>query len=438
MTPKIIAIDDDPTGSQTVHSCLLLLDYSIETLVAGLKDASPLLFILANTRALPAPQAAEVTRIVCQNLKVALAITGITSYLLISRSDSTLRGHYPLETDVIAQELGPFDAHFLIPAFLEGGRITRESVHYLLVQGQPFPVHQTEFAQDAVFGFRHSYLPDYVAEKTQGRTPADQVIRFCLPEIRRGCLEHLLTLTDNRCGVVDAEIPSDLQAFAQDLLQATQQGKKFLLRSAAGIIAALAGLPPQPIAPEAMAHYTRGLRPGVVLVGSHVPMSTQQVAELLKEPGTAAVEIPVGDLLTGATADNLLAQTLAHLHQVYAQGLTPVVFTSREELQFSDTTQRLNFGITVSSLTWGLVQQLPEDLGFLVSKGGITSNDVLSKGLALTSARLLGQIMPGVSVICTAPDHPRYALLPVVIFPGNVGGPEGLALVYRRLSNVRI
>ena len=91
--------------------------------------------------------------------------------VIVSRSDSTLRGHYPVETDVMAEELGPFDAHFLVPAFFEGGRITRDGMHYLLVDGRPVPVHETEFARDSVFGFSTGFLPDYVEEKTAGRIP---------------------------------------------------------------------------------------------------------------------------------------------------------------------------------------------------------------------------------------------------------------------------
>ena len=49
---KIIIIDDDPTGSQTVNDCNLILRWDYETLLKGLKDSSNLLFILANTRSL--------------------------------------------------------------------------------------------------------------------------------------------------------------------------------------------------------------------------------------------------------------------------------------------------------------------------------------------------------------------------------------------------
>ena len=160
MRPKIIVLDDDPTGSQTVHSCLLLTQWDVDTLRIGLADQSPIFFILTNTRALTPDQAAAVTHEVTQNLKLALVAESITDFLVVSRSDSTLRGHYPVETDVIADELGPFDAHFLVPAFFEGGRITRNSIHYLIIDGVETPVHLTEFAKDSVFAYQHSYLPD--------------------------------------------------------------------------------------------------------------------------------------------------------------------------------------------------------------------------------------------------------------------------------------
>lgn len=174
-TTKIIVLDDDPTGSQTVHSCLLLSRWDVETLKEGLQDSAPLFFVLTNTRGMDADRAATITREVCVNLKQAMSELSTAGQpinpIVVSRSDSTLRGHYPVETDVIAEQLGPFDAHFLVPAFFEGGRITRDSVHYLMVDGREVPVHETEFAQDSVFGYQHSFLPDYVEEKNQRTHP---------------------------------------------------------------------------------------------------------------------------------------------------------------------------------------------------------------------------------------------------------------------------
>jgi uncharacterized protein YgbK (DUF1537 family) len=436
-SPKIIVLDDDPTGSQTVHSCLLLMRWDVDTLRLGLRDRAPIFFILTNTRALSPSNAAAVTREVCQNLKAAIALESVTDFLVVSRSDSTLRGHYPIETDVIAEELGGFDAHFLVPAFFEGGRTTRASVHYLKVNGVDTPVHETEFAQDSVFGYHHSYLPDYVEEKTQGRIRADQVERFQLADIRSGVQARLMQLTDNRCGVVDGETQADLNHFANDVLAATRQGKRFLFRSAASILTALADLAPQPIGPAQMASYVRKGRPGAVIIGSHVQKTTEQLTELLKAPGAVGVEINVSRLLDKSVPDAhgaLLEEAWAQTTAIHKAGKTPVIYTSRQELEFADPQTRLAFGEAVSKLLMDILRHLPTTIGFLISKGGITSNDTLSDGLALQTAFLLGQVLPGVSMVRTGADHPQFPNLPVVVFPGNVGDATALAVVYERLT----
>jgi len=435
-TPKIIVLDDDPTGSQTVHSCLLLMRWDVETLREGLTDTAPIFFILTNTRAMTPERADAVTREVCRNLKQAIAQTGTEDFLIISRSDSTLRGHYPVETDAIADELGPFDAHFLTPAFFEGGRFTRDSIHYLLVDGSPTPVHETEFARDSVFGYSHSYLPDYVEEKTRGRIAASQVERFRLAEIRVGILERLQHLSGNQCAVVDAETQLDLDQFASDVRHAASEGKRFLFRSAASLLTALANLPPQPTSQAAMGTYTRNHQPGAVVVGSHVKKTTEQLHQLLQAPGVVPLEVDVSHLLEDSpTQRDLLLQSMLHQAEAaHLQGKTPVVFTSRQEITFPDAQTRLNFGVAVSRLLMDIVRGLPPSIGFLISKGGITSNDVLSDGLALRTARLLGQILPGVSMVRTPTDHPQFPDLPVVLFPGNVGNADSLAEAYLRLK----
>ena len=400
--------------------------------------------MLTNTRALTPQEATAVTREVCHNLKEAIAslqsedsaVCDIQDFLIVSRSDSTLRGHYPVETDIIAEEIGPFDAHFLVPAFFEGGRITRDSVHYLIIDGVPTPVHETEFARDSVFGYHHSYLPDYVQEKTKGRIPANTVERFLLSDIRAGSWQRLMNLTGNQCGVVDGETQDDLNKFAQDILKAASQGKRFLFRSAASILTALAALPPQPVAAEDMAQYVRGGKPGAVIVGSHVKKTTQQLEKLLQEPGILGIEVEVARLVDDSINQSatLLKETLTKVQAAHNSGKTPVVYTSRQELSFKDVQTRLQFGADVSALLMDIVRGLPTDIGFLISKGGITSNDVLSTGLALTSARLLGQILAGCSMVRTPESHPQFPNLPVVLFPGNVGDADALATVYRRLT----
>jgi uncharacterized protein YgbK (DUF1537 family) len=438
---KIIVLDDDPTGSQTVHSCLLLTRWDQDTLRAALLDDAPLFFVLTNTRGMDAARAAAVTRAVCHNLKLTLSnlvAQGLDfNPIFVSRSDSTLRGHYPVETDVMSAELGGsagFDAHFLTPAFFEGGRFTRDSIHYLMVDGIATPVHQTEFAQDSVFGYSTSYLPDYVQEKTAGRIKAEQVQRFLLSEIRGDVSSRLMALQGNVCCVVDAENQQDMNHFAVQLQAAAANGKRFLFRSAASLLTALAHLPPQPVAANDMRQYVRNGKPGAVIVGSHVKKTTAQLHQLLSEPGIVPIEVDVDRI--AAERDALLQQVLQQANAAHTAGNTPVIFTSRVERSFPDQAARLAFGEQVSALLMDVVRALPNTLGFLISKGGITSNDVLSDGLALKASRVLGQILPGCSVVRCPSDHPRYAEMPVVIFPGNVGDDGALATVYRRLAGI--
>jgi len=433
---KIIVLDDDPTGSQTVHSCLLLTRWDVATLREAMLDPAPLFFILTNTRGMDANRAADITREVCQNINQVLdelkQEDHIINPILVSRSDSTLRGHYPVETDVIAEELGPFDAHFLVPAFFEGGRITRDSIHYLVVDGKEIPVHETEFANDSVFSYTHSYLPDYVEEKTSGRIKADQVERFLLSDVRGNSKDRLLNLKNNVCCAVDCETQDDLNNFALQLTEATKQGKRFLFRSGASLLTSLANLPPQPVAADAMSNYVRNGKAGAVIVGSHVKKTTQQLEQLLKQDGVVALEVDVQRIAT--ERDSLLDEVLKVAEEAHVKNLTPVVYTSRVEKLFEDQQSRLAFGEQVSAFLMDVVRHLPETLGYLISKGGITSNDVLSSGLSLRTSRVVGQILPGCSVVCCPADHPRFPNMPVVIFPGNVGDENALATAYIRLS----
>ncbi len=437
---KIIVLDDDPTGSQTVHSCLLLTQWDVDTLRTALLDDSPLFFVLTNTRGMSAHEAAEITRKVCVNLRATLASLKTSGTeiqpILVSRSDSTLRGHYPVETDVIAEELGPFDAHFITPAFFEGGRTTRNGIHYLRVGDRDVPVHETEFARDSVFGYKNSFLPAYVEEKTQGRIPANQVHHFNLTDVRGDLSARLMSLKDNACCVVDAETQSDLNNFAHYVKAAAQNGKRFLFRSAASLLTSLAMLPPQPIAAMQMSAYVRQQRAGAVIVGSHVAKTTQQLNALLAQTGTVGVEVNV-DLIAQAR-EQTLQQVMQKVEAAFSNNSTAVVFTSRSERQFPDQASRLAFGQRVSAFLMDVIRALPKDIGFLISKGGITSNDTLSTGLALRTARILGQLLPGVSVVACPKNHPRFPDLPVVIFPGNVGDESALATAVARLSGPRI
>jgi len=442
---KIIVIDDDPTGSQTVHSCLLLTRWDEASLVQALQDDAPLFFILSNTRAMDAERAAALTREICRNLKGALTALRQggrdINPILVSRSDSTLRGHYPIETDVIAEELGLFDAHFMVPAFFEAGRITRDSTHYLLVDGRATPVHRTEFARDSVFGFSTAYLPDYVEEKTQGRIKAAQVERFVLEDVRGDCRGRLRALRNNACCVIDGERQTDLDGFADQLQEVAREGRRFLFRSAASLLTSLAKLPPQPVPAEAMSQYVRHGQPGVILIGSHVQKTTAQLEHLRAHTDVVSIQVDVERLARveakdwAAESGAVAAAVAQQVNEAHGGGRSVVIYTSRHEQQFESQQARLAFGMRLSALLMDIVGRLPSSIGFMISKGGITSNDVLSTGLALRTSRVLGQILTGCSVICCPADHSRYPNLPVVIFPGNVGDESSLTKAYRILTD---
>ena len=201
---------------------------------------------------------------------------------------------------------------------------------------------------------------------------------------------------------------------------------------ARGLLTSLANLGPQPVPAADMRQTVRAGRAGAVIVGSHVRKTTQQLEQLLKQPGVVAMEVDVDRIDREGPA--LLSEMLATARNAHAGGATPVIYTSRTEKTFADQKTRLDFGTRVSAFLMQVVRGLPPSLGFLISKGGITSNDVLSSGLGLTTARVLGQILPGCSVVRCPQGHPRYPEMPVVIFPGNVGDENGLVTVYRRLS----
>jgi len=489
---KIIVLDDDPTGSQTVHSCPLLLRWTPQALAAGLAHPSPLLFLLANSRGLAAPEAAERVRQICKALTAALAAARqagvIDRWLLLSRGDSTLRGHFPLESELLQVELGPFDATLLVPAFLPGGRTTVAGEHRL--HGQP--VHTSAFAQDRQFGYSTSYLPAWVEQKSGGRWPAEQVQRLGLAELDAAAAElaglqltapqqaaelskqklaspgpaaggyglllrRLAGFVGNVCVVVDGERPEQLSALAAAVRQLTAptaaaawgRPRRLLAQCAASWIEALAALPPQPLDRQGLVGLRRrggdgAPAPGLVLVGSHVPLADSQLERLLAQPACAGVELDVA-LVAGLLAAPepgpqlaaLAADLAAQLQRLLLPGQTPVLFTSRGEFSCRDAAERWALGEALATLMGRLAGRLAPGLGYLISKGGITSHTLLADGLALDRVELQGQLLPGLSLVLT-PAEAAVAGLPVLTMPGNLGDADSLVQAWALLENSSI
>lgn len=429
MVPKIIVIDDDPTGSQTVHSCLLLLRWDVETLRQGLRHPAPIFFILANTRSMVEAEAIATVREICHHLKTALALEQIEHYLLVSRSDSTLRGHFPAETEAIAAEFGEFDACFHAPAFFEGGRITLEGTHYIRDHDQLTPVHTTEFAQDRVFGFQHSFLPAYIEEKTQGAIAASSVQILDQTLSDTALQQYLLQLQHNQQVVLNATHQSDFDRLTPLLYHAANQGKKFLFRSAASLLTSLAHLdPPPPF------NLHKSDRPGIIFVGSHVRKTTDQLTALLQLDTVQGIEIDVHRCQQDGDRQLLIADITPQIHQAFQQQQTPVLYTSRTFHSQANLNQQITFGNHISRFFQEIVTDLPPNLSFIISKGGNTTNLLLSQGLKLQKVNLLGQITAGCCLVQTPSHHPQCPQLPIVLFPGNVGDRQTLKTLYQQLQ----
>ena len=453
---KVVVIDDDPTGSQTVHSAPLLLAWDGASLEAGLRHPSPLLFLLANTRALAPVEAAgrvaEICRALRPQLERALAEGWIDRWLIVCRGDSTLRGHFPLEVDQIAAELGPFDATLLVPAFLPGGRTTVDGVH--LLHGQP--VHTTPFAADGLFAYPSSHLPAWVEHKSGGRIPAAAVQSISLAELDAAMADpgplraRLGALRDQVVVAVDAECPEQLAALGVAVWAVTDPAaaapRRLLFQSAASLLNGLAPLPPQPRDAAGLAGLRRrdatGLPlPGLVLVGSHVPLADAQLEVLLQEPGCLGLELPVARLarvLDGPEPAALLASLerswREQLQQLLDRGATPVLFTSRGEIQCASAAERRRLGLALAGLMARLAAALEPQLGYLISKGGITTHTLLADGLGLAAVELQGQLFAGLSLVLT-PPLPSGPPLPVVTFPGNLGDALSLRQAWRLMES---
>jgi len=445
---KVIVLDDDPTGSQTVHSCPLLLRWDANSLRRGLAHPSPLLFVLANTRALDPEAARERVREICQALKPLLAEAVVAGHwdrwLLVCRGDSTLRGHFPLEAEVVAEELGPFQARLLVPAFLPGGRTTVDGVH--LLHGEP--VHRSPFARDGLFGYSTSHLPSWVEQKTGGRVPAAAVQQISLAELdaARGApglhalMDRLRRLQGEPWLAVDAQQPGQLEALGQAVGLLSGEGHRLLAHSAASLINGLVPLPPQPWDAVGLARLRRrGPQgrplPGLVLVGSHVPLADQQLERLLQDPACVPIELPVAKLAR-VWAGPMPLELLASLEQVwvgllrecFSTGQTPVLFTSRGELQCGSAAERRRLGLELAALMARLVAAVAPQLGYLISKGGITTHTLLADGLQCDQVELQGQLLPGLSLVLAGD-------LPVITFPGNLGEAHSLHQAWKLMES---
>jgi uncharacterized protein YgbK (DUF1537 family) len=435
LAAKIVVLDDDPTGTQTVHGIPVLTEWSVPSLLAELTAPGPCFYILTNTRAVPVPAACAINREIGLNLVAAGKQSG-RSFQVVSRSDSTLRGHYPAETDALAEALGGhFDATLIIPAFFDGGRVTMNDIHYVAGPAGLVPAGETEFARDATFGYRSSNLRAWVEEKTSGRVRADDVVSFSLTDLhghREQLVAKLCALTDGAVAIVNAAEPGDLHAFTRGLAIAQANGKKFLFRTAASFVASHAGISLRPLL-RANEIAPPGIGGGLVVVGSHVGKTSQQLQILLERTAVSGVEISVEKLLVADTRAAEVSRASQQVDPLLAQGANVALFTSRTVVTGRDAAENLAIGEIVSRSLVEIVSTLRKRPRWLIAKGGITSSDVATAALGVRRALILGQALPGVPVWQLGPET-RWPGLAYVVFPGNVGGTDALCQLVTALG----
>lgn len=433
----LVVLDDDPTGTQTVRDVAVVTRWDKPTLAAELAAAPACFYVLTNSRSLAADDSRALHRELAANLRAAAAATG-RAFVIASRSDSTLRGHFPLETDTLAEELGPFDATILTPYFEAGGRYTLGDTHYVAEGDRLVPAAQTPFARDAVFGYRSSHLPGYVEEKTASRVRAADVASLSLELIRRSgpvaVAEKLRALPRGAVCIANACAPRDIEVVAAATLAAEAAGARFIYRTAAGFVAARIGQSPQQALLEPAAFSTRVRHGGLVVVGSHVPKTTAQLAALLATGRVTPIELSVPALLDPARRDAALDAAVTTMNAALAAGRDTVVFTSRTVVSAADAVASLDIGRRVSEALIAGVQRLAVAPRYLIAKGGITSSDVATRGLGVRRAIVLGQALPGVPVWQLGAET-RFPGLGYVVFPGNVGSDDALATLFTHLRS---
>lgn len=453
----LIVLDDDPTGTQSVSDLPVLTRWDVSDFdwVFGHRIdgvAASAVYVLTNTRSLDPAEAEARNRDVVVNALAAARTAGI-SVGFVSRSDSTLRGHFPLEPDTIAATLAAeageiVDGVVIVPAFPDAGRITVGGIHYARGgDGTLIPVAETEFARDASFGFTHSSLADYVEEKSGGRVPASRVITVDLQLIRRvtpdagatAIADALDAATGSMPIVVDAVTENDLRVLALGLEESERRGKTLVYRVGPPFVRARIGqeirepLESADIFPEDRTD-TGSARGGLIVVGSHVGVTTRQLKALTDAHRSACIVAIDVEVLLADDGGAHISDVVAEIAAALATG-DVIVHTSRLLIKTDDPAASLKIARNVSAAVVEVVNRVLKTAPprFVIAKGGITSSDVATHGLEIRHAMVRGPMLPGIVSLWESVDGPAKGI-PYVVFAGNVGDDQSLADVTRKLS----
>ncbi|WP_323703853.1 four-carbon acid sugar kinase family protein [Mammaliicoccus sp. Dog046] len=427
---KIIVLDDDPTGTQTVKDLPVYTEWTEEWIEDGFLQSNNMFYILTNSRALNE----EETKIL--HHEVSANIQSVSKklnhpYLIISRGDSTLRGHFYLEPKVLSESADQvFDAVFYIPAFFEGHRYTFNGVHYLKENEAYIPVSESEFANDTTFGFNSKSMKAFINEKSKNTINIEDIYHISLDLLRKRDKTAIHALFNELSHfdqvVVDAVNDEDMDFFVSCLTSyLLEHDKRFIFRTAASFVKAICETPGEMIN---LRSYEENQHGGMIVVGSHVKKSSEQLEYLLNHTQIKGIEFDVKEVIKPSLPLYIIEMT-EKVESYIENGQDVVIYTSRDVIRTEDLQNNLSISTTISNSLVTIVSHLKIQPKFIIAKGGITSSDVATKGLQIKKATVVGQITQGVPVWLTGKEA-KYHHMPYVIFPGNVGEASTLSEVY--------
>ncbi len=442
----LVVLDDDPTGTQSVADLPVITGWSVDDLAWALSTGAGAVYVMTNSRSLDPADAERVNVEVVTNALAAAERAG-ARVAFVSRSDSTLRGHYPLEPATIADLLERagtrVDGIILSPAFPDAGRLTVHGTHYAGGPADGFvPVGRTEFAGDKTFGYSASFLPAWVEEKTAGAVGAADVAVIDLATLRTdedAVVAALSAARDRAPIAVDCVEENDLLLLARALQRAEDAGATFVYRVGPPFVRARIGQAPR--APLSAAE----ARPadfapdsdaagGLVVVGSHVGLTGRQVDALRAATATPEVVLDVPAVLDPARRDAHVLAVAERAAGALRSG-NVVVRRGGAFVAGRDAEESLDFARRVSAAVVEVVQRVVATRcpRFVIAKGGITSSDVAGRGLGINRALVRGPMLPGIVSLWEPQDGPA-AGVPYIVFAGNVGDDDSLARVVATLN----
>lgn len=440
---KIIVLDDDPTGTQTVNQVDVYTEWGKDTILEAFKDENKMFFVLTNSRSFSKKETVRVHKTIAKNIVESANLTG-TQFLIISRGDSTLRGHYPIETESLRQSIEKaskycYDGEIIIPFFEEGGRRTIDDIHYVETEDGLIPVGKTEFAKDKTFGFKSSNLLEWCEEKTSYQYKASEMITFSLEELRKldyaAVTRKLMSVEGFNKVIVNASNLMDLKIFTIGLIDALLEGKTFMFRTAASFVKVIGGVEDRPLLGKEEIVVKNTLNGGLIVVGSHVQKTTSQL-EALRASNLKLeyIEFDVNVIYSEKETKKEIDRIVTLLESHMQLGKDSVLYTSRKLIHTHTDNKEdiLKISTDISNAITTIIKQLQVQPKFIIAKGGITSSDVATKGLQVKKAWVLGQVAKGIPVWKLGPES-KFNDMAYIVFPGNVGESATLKEIVERL-----